>query len=163
MKIHGKNWCWSSNTFVTWCEEPTHWKRYWCWERLKAKEGGDRGWDGWMASLTQWTWVWANSGRQWWIGKPRVLQSMGLQRVGHDWENNNIFCYFMCLSGLILWNKWTSLFFNNQSICLFWNVQEESHNHCHSPALEYIFDVKCWKHILAIERKNVAQMRPDTK
>ena len=52
---------------------------------------------------------------------------------------------------------------NNQSICLFWNVQEESHNHCHSPALEYIFDVKCWEHTLGIERKNVAQMRPDTK
>ena len=62
-------------------------KRPWCWERLKAGgEGGDRGWDGWMASLTQWTWVWANSGRWWMTGKPGVLQSMGLQRVGCDWE-----------------------------------------------------------------------------
>ena len=43
-------------------KEPTHWKRPWCWERLRAKEGGDRGWDGWMASLTQWTWVWVNLG-----------------------------------------------------------------------------------------------------
>ena len=51
-------------TLVTWCEEPNHWKRPWCLERLKAKgEGGDRGWDGWMASSTQWTWVWASSGR----------------------------------------------------------------------------------------------------
>ena len=59
---------------------------FWCWERLKAGgEGDDRGWDGWMASLTQWTWVWANSGGCWWTGKPGVLQSMGLQRVGHDW------------------------------------------------------------------------------
>ena len=63
----------------------THWKRPWCWERLKAGgEGDDRGWDGWMASPTWWTWVWASSSN-WWIGKPGVLQSMGLQRVGHDW------------------------------------------------------------------------------
>ena len=61
-------------------------KRPWCWERLKAGgEGDDRGWDGWMASPTRWTWVWANSGSWWWTGKPDVLQSMGLQRVGHDW------------------------------------------------------------------------------
>ena len=46
---------------ATWCEEPTHWKRPWCWERLRAREEGNRGWAGWMASLTQWTWVWANS------------------------------------------------------------------------------------------------------
>ena len=45
------------------CEEPTHWKRSWCWERLRAGEGGNRGWGGWMASQTQWTWIWANSGR----------------------------------------------------------------------------------------------------
>ena len=52
-----------SNTLVTWCEELTHWKRPWCWERLKmGGEGNDRRWDGWMASLTQWTWVWVNSG-----------------------------------------------------------------------------------------------------
>ena len=56
------------------------------WERLKAGgEGDDRGWDGWMASPTQWTWVWASSGSWWWTGKPGVLQSTGLQRVGHDW------------------------------------------------------------------------------
>ena len=60
-----KNWCWgwSSNTLSTWCEEPTHWKRPWCWERLRAGgEGDDRSWGGWMTSLTQYTWVWANSG-----------------------------------------------------------------------------------------------------
>ena len=55
-------------------------------ERLKAGwEGDDRGWDGWMASLTRWTWVWVGSGRWWWTGKPGVLQSMGFPRVGHDW------------------------------------------------------------------------------
>ena len=54
--------------------------------RLKAgEEGGDRGWDGWMASPTRWTWVWASSGSWWWTGKPGVLQSMGWQRVGHNW------------------------------------------------------------------------------
>ena len=64
--VQWKDWCWSwnSNTLATWCEELTHWKRPWCWERLKAgEEGDDRGWDGWMASRTQWTWVWASSGR----------------------------------------------------------------------------------------------------
>ena len=75
-EYHWKDWCWSwsSNTLATWCEELTHWKRPWCWERLKAGgKWGDRGWDGWMASLTQWTWVWANSGRQWRTRKPGVL------------------------------------------------------------------------------------------
>ena len=88
LKIHWKDWCWSwsSNTLAIWCEEPTYLKRPWCWERLKAGGDGDyRGWDGWMASLTQWTWVWANSGRWWRTGKPGVLQSMELQRVGYDW------------------------------------------------------------------------------
>ena len=71
---------------ITWCKELTHWKRLFCWERLKARgEGDDRGWDGWMASPTRWTWVWVNSGSWWWTGKPGVLQSMGLQRVGHNW------------------------------------------------------------------------------
>ena len=67
-------------------EELTHWKRLWCWEGLGAgEEGDDRGWDGWMASLTQWTWVWVNSRRWWWTGRPGVLRFMGLQRVRHDW------------------------------------------------------------------------------
>ena len=88
LNIHWKYWCWSwnSNTLATWHEELTHWKRPWCWERLKTGgEGDDRGWDGWMASLTQWTWVWASSVSWWWTGKPCVLQSIGLQRVGQDW------------------------------------------------------------------------------
>ena len=58
----------------------------WFWERLKAEgEGGKRGWDDWMASSTQWTWVWANSRRQWRTAKPSVLQCMGWQRVRHNW------------------------------------------------------------------------------
>ena len=88
LNIHWKDWFWSwySNTLATWCEEPTHWKRPWCWERLKGGgEGEDRGWDSWIASSTQWTWVWASSGSWWWTGNPGVLPSMGSQRVGHDW------------------------------------------------------------------------------
>ena len=83
-----RDWCWgwNSNTLATWCEELTHWKRPRCWERSKVGgEGDNRGWDGWMASLTQCTWVWVNSGSWWWTGRPDVLWFMGSQRVGHDW------------------------------------------------------------------------------
>ena len=74
------------NTLATWWEELTHLKRCWCWERFKAGgEGDDRGWDGWMASLFQQTWVWANSRIWWWAVRPGVLQSMGSQIVGHNW------------------------------------------------------------------------------
>ena len=85
-------WSWNSNTLATWCKEMTQFKRPWCWERLRAgREGDDRGWDGWMASPTRWTWVWVNSGSWWWTGMPGMLYSMGSQRVGHDWatELNN--------------------------------------------------------------------------
>jgi len=61
-----------------------YWKRSWCWERLRAGEEDNRGWGGWMASLTQWTWVWVNSRRQWRTEKPGVLKSMGSQRVRRD-------------------------------------------------------------------------------
>ena len=87
LNILWKDWCWSwnSNSLANW-EELTHWKRPSCWERLNVggKWGGS-GWDGIMASLTWWTWVWAGSASWWWTGKPGVLQSMGLQIVGHDW------------------------------------------------------------------------------
>ena len=88
LKNNWKAWCWSwnSNTLATWYEEVTHWKRLWCWKRLKAGgEEDDRGWDGWMVSLTLWTWVWASSGCWWWTGKPGMLQFMWLQRIGHKW------------------------------------------------------------------------------
>ena len=88
MNIHWKDWCWSwnSNRLATWCKELTYWKGPWCWVRLKAGgEGDDRGWDGWMASPTWWTWVRANSGSWWWTVRSGVLQSMGSQRVRQDW------------------------------------------------------------------------------
>ena len=92
LSIHWKDWYWNSNTSATWCEELTHWKRLWCWERLKAGgEGNNRRWVGWMASPTQWTWVWASSGSWWWKGKPGMLQYTGSQRIRHSWatELNN--------------------------------------------------------------------------
>ena len=74
---------------ILWPPDVKRWlirKKPWCWERLKAGgERDDRGWDGWMASLTQRTWVWASSGRWWKTRKPGMLESMGSQRVGHDW------------------------------------------------------------------------------
>ena len=86
LNIHWKDWSWNSNALATCCEELTHLKRPWCWERLKARgEGDDRGGDCWMASATRWTWVWVSSSSWWWTGRPGALHSMGSQRVGHDW------------------------------------------------------------------------------
>ena len=68
---------------LMWRTDP--FERPWCWERLKAGgEGDKRGWDGRMASPTQWTWVWVNSRSGWWTGRPGVLHSMGWQRVRHN-------------------------------------------------------------------------------
>ena len=73
------------NSWTVWMEL-AHWKRLWCWEGLRAGgEGDDGGWDGWMASLTRWTWVWVNSRSWWWTGRPGVLRFMGSQTVGHYW------------------------------------------------------------------------------
>ena len=97
----------SSNTLATWCKELTYWKRLWCWVRLKPREesGADRRWDGWMASLTQWTWVLANSRRQWRTGKLGMLQFVGLQRVGHDsdWTKPDF--------GFVFWGNYCFTFF----------------------------------------------------
>ena len=86
--VHWKDWygSWNSNPLATWCEELTHLKRPWCWERLKAGgEGDNRGWDSWMASPTWWIWVWVDSGSWWWTGRPGMLRFMGSRRVGHNW------------------------------------------------------------------------------
>ena len=77
-----------AETPVLWPPDAKSWLigKDWRWEGLGAGgEGDDRGWDGWMASPTRWTWVWVNSGSWWWTGRPGVLQYMGSQRVGHDW------------------------------------------------------------------------------
>ena len=76
--------------------------------KLKAGgEGDDRGWDGWVASLTQWAWVWVNSGSQWWTGRPGVLQSMGSWRVGHDWVTELNWWYERASRSM----TWNSLYF----------------------------------------------------
>ena len=101
--VHWKDWCWSwnSNTLATWCKEL---KRPWCWERLRAGgEGDDRGWDGWMASLTQWTRIWVDSGRWWRTGRPGVLQFMGLQRVGHSWATELNWTELIHWSWILCW------------------------------------------------------------
>ena len=82
-----------------------YWQRPWCWERLKAEgEGDNRRWDDWMASLTQWIWVWVGS-RSWcWTGKPGVLQSMGSLNVRHDWvtELNWFYIYYLLLINIFI-------------------------------------------------------------
>ena len=81
------------------------------WNCVLTRQQGDddRGWDGWMASLTQWTWVWARSGRWWRTGKPGMLQSMGPQRVGHDWVTEK-----QALTGLLVCPRETYLNFESQ-------------------------------------------------
>ena len=107
--VHWKDscWSWNSNTLATSYEELPHWKRPWCWEGLGAGgEGDDRGWDGWMASPTQCTWVWVNSGSWWWTGRPGVLQFMGSQRVGHNWVTElNWLKYFLKTSCYFILNR----------------------------------------------------------
>ena len=106
-------WCWSwkASSLATSCEELTHWKRLWCWEGLGAGgEVDDRGWDGWMASLTRWRWVWVNFGSWWWTGRPGVLlRFMGSRRVGHNWatelnwtEVTSMVLYFRCDKNLFI-------------------------------------------------------------
>ena len=95
MNIHWKDWCrsWNSNTLATWCEDLTHLYRPWCWEKLKAwGEGEDRGWDGWMASLTWWTSVWASS--------QSSLKVLSIELV--MLFNQSILCCPLLLSPLIL-------------------------------------------------------------
>ena len=99
--IH-RGWTLASSTLATSCEELTHWKRLWCWEGLGAGgEGDDRGWDGWMASLTRWTWVWVNSRSWWWTQRPGVLRFMGSQRVGHDWATELNWTEYTCFSAIL--------------------------------------------------------------
>ena len=103
-------WKLDSKTLATWCEGLTHLKRPWYWERLKAGgEGDNRGWDGWMVSPTQWTWVLVNSGSWQWTGRPGMLQSMGLWRVGHDWVTElswtRLKWYYLKESNMLALNK----------------------------------------------------------
>ena len=129
LNIHWKDWCWSwnSNTLATWCKELTHWKKPWCWVWLKAGgEGDDRGWYGWMASSIQWIWVWASSKSWWWIQKPGVLQSMGSQRVRHDWATQLNWTdiedwVILCLDDPARSQQFLLTFLMSLVLSLFWN------------------------------------------
>ena len=127
--VHWKDWCWgwNSSTLATSCEELTHWKRLWCWEGLRAGgEGDDRGWDGWMASLTWWIWVWVNSGSWWWTGRPGVLQFMGSQRVGHDWASELNEYYILHMEKISKpWGPWFSVLVRCKTVSIFLQVVEE--------------------------------------
>ena len=121
LNVHWKDWCWSSNSLTTWCEELTHRERPWYRERLRAGgEGGNRRWDGWMASLTQCTWVWANSRRYWRTGKPSVLLSMGSQRVWHDWATEQRWHHtaHWCLKST---SNMTRTLYSNFLVFCIWN------------------------------------------
>ena len=103
-----------AETAILWLPdaELTHLKRPWCWEGLGAGgEGDDRGWDGWMASLTWWMWVWVNSGRWWWTGMPGMLQFMGSQRVGHDWVTELNWTFKNCESPYCIPISYTIIYF----------------------------------------------------
>ena len=103
-----KDWCssWNSNTLVTWCKELTHLKRPWCWEILKVGgEGDDRGWDGWMASSFQWTWVWVSSRSWWWTGKHSAVHGVAKSQTWlSDWTEPFSFLPYLprCLQGPFL-------------------------------------------------------------
>ena len=106
----------------------THWKRPWCWERWKARgEGDNRGWNGWMASPTQWTWVWVGSRSWWWTGNPGMLQSVGSQRVGHDWAIELNWCLLVC-----------ELYFTNTHTALYYYVYDVEYNMIIKYILQYI-------------------------
>ena len=106
----------TSNTLATSCEELTHWERPWYWEGLGAGgEGDNRGWDGWMASPTWWTWVWVNSWSWWWTGRPGVLRLMGSQSWTRlsDWIELNwteALSYICTLKALLPTSKMRFLF-----------------------------------------------------
>ena len=96
---HWRDWCWSlsSNTLATWCKKPSHWKRPWCWERLRAGEEGEKedkiiGCHHW-----QWTGVWANSSRYWWTGKPGIVQSMRSERIRQNLATKQWQRLYVCL------------------------------------------------------------------
>ena len=113
---------------ATSCEELTHWKRLWCWEGLGAEgEGDDRGWDGWMASPTQWMWVWVNSGSWWWTGRPGVLRFMGSQRVGHDWATELNWCVYISILFIYVYTiSLFSIYLSSISLRSHKNVSENT-------------------------------------
>ena len=137
-------WSWNSNPLATWCEEPTHMKGPWCWERLKAGgEGDDRGWDGWVASPTPWTWVWVSSGSRWQTGRPGVAAVHGVSKSQtglSDWTEVN--CRVVQLAWVITTGWWyvkgsfTHSPCNLQVTSLF--ARKEKESSFFSPSLRHV-------------------------
>ena len=115
-------WSWNSSTLATSCKELTHWKRLWCWEGVGAGgEGDDRGWDGWMASLTWWTLVSVNSRSWWWTGRLGVLWFMGSQRVGQDWATDLIWSEGLSVSFFLsFFLFWSFFVWENLGLTFLW-------------------------------------------
>ena len=117
--VHWKEWCWSwnSNTLATWCEADSFEKTLMLGKIEGRKKGDDRGWDGWMASPTQWTWVWVDSRSWWWTGRPGMLRFVGSQRVGRDWATELIWSHLPSWTSEFYWEsgsrdslEWEALF-----------------------------------------------------
>ena len=114
-----------AETPILWPPDAKSWLiwRPWFWERLRAgKEGDDKGWDGWMASLTQWTWVWVDSRSSWWTGKPGMLQFMRSQRVRHDWATELNWSNISIGNKLLLFGMFSLIYisFYFLKICMLW-------------------------------------------
>ena len=144
MNSHWKEWCWSwiSNTLAIWYKEPTHWKRPWCWERLKAGgEGDNRRWDGCMASPTQWKWVWINSGS--------LLKFMSIESV---MPSNHL---ILCHSHLLLPSIFPSIrVFSNESVLHIRWPKYWSFSFSISPSNEYSGLISFrmdWLYLLAVQ------------
>ena len=130
-------WSWNSSTLATSCKGLTHWKIFWCWEGLGAGgEGDGRGWDGWMASLTRWTWVWVNSRSWWWTGRPGMLWFMGSQSQTRlsDWTELNWISFFIFYFLSPFQSKlpvlWTCNFLKSlMDLCIFhrFSLVDQSH------------------------------------
>ena len=133
-------------TLATWWKELTHLKRSWCWERLKVGgEGDNRGWDGWMASLTQWAWVWANSGSWWWIGRPGMLQSMGVSKSRTQLSNWTELYIFW--SGLLSISCPNSIVISGQVLDWLFQIVCNWDHHCFNSTL-----AQRLKHLPAMRR-----------
>ena len=134
------------STLATSCEELTPCKRAWCWEGLGAGGGGDdRGWDGWMASPTRWTWVWVNSWSWWWTGRPGVsrLRFMGSQRVGQDWATELNWSAPQSVTGL-------RRYFLLELLCAFHHVYQCKRRTLKKNLRESVLGYLCWRFYLDI-------------
>ena len=124
--VHWKEWggSWHSNMLATWCEELTHWKRSWCWEGLgTGREADNSRWDGWMASLTQWTWVWVNSGSWWWTGRLACCGSWGCKELDTtEWLSHTLLAVCVNCMGYFFWVSFGQLFWFAWFTCHVWYI-----------------------------------------